>query len=79
MWVERVYSIAGRGTVAYGIIEQGKISMGDEVSILGLMGEEKRTVVTSVQIFHKNADQGFAGDRVGLLLRGIIEAQLQRG
>ena len=70
MPVEDVFSITGRGTVATGRIEAGVIKVGDEVEILGL-GEDKKSVVTGVEMFRKLLDQGEAGDNVGLLLRGI--------
>ena len=70
MPVEDVFSITGRGTVATGRIETGKIHVGDEVEILGL-GEDKKSVVTGVEMFRKILDEGQAGDNVGLLLRGV--------
>ncbi len=70
MPVEDVFSITGRGTVATGRIETGVIHVGDEVELLGL-GEDKKSVVTGVEMFRKILDEGQAGDNVGLLLRGI--------
>ena len=70
MPVEDVFSITGRGTVATGRIETGVVKVGDEVQILGL-GEDKKSVITGVEMFRKLLDQGEAGDNVGLLLRGI--------
>jgi elongation factor Tu len=70
MPVEDVFSITGRGTVATGRIETGRIKIGDEVELLGL-GEDKKSVVTGVEMFRKILDEGEAGDNVGLLLRGI--------
>ena len=70
MPVEDVFSITGRGTVATGRVETGIVKVGDEVQILGL-GEDKKSVVTGVEMFRKLLDQGEAGDNVGLLLRGI--------
>ena len=70
MPVEDVFSITGRGTVATGRIEAGRVKVGDEVEILGL-GEDKKSVVTGVEMFRKILDEGEAGDNVGLLLRGI--------
>ena len=78
MPVEDVFSITGRGTVATGRIETGKIHVGDEVEILGL-GEDKKSVVTGVEMFRKILDEGQAGDNVGLLLRGIDKKEIKRG
>ena len=78
MPVEDVFSITGRGTVATGRIETGKIKVGDEVELLGL-GEDKKSVVTGVEMFRKLLDEGEAGDNVGLLLRGIDKKEIKRG
>lgn len=78
MPVEDVFSITGRGTVATGRIETGKIKVGDEVELLGL-GEDKKSVVTGVEMFRKLLDEDEAGDNVGLLLRGIDKAEIKRG
>ncbi len=78
MPVEDVFSITGRGTVATGRIEAGKVKVGDEVEILGL-GEDKKSVVTGVEMFRKILDEGEAGDNVGLLLRGIDKNEIRRG
>ena len=78
MPVEDVFSITGRGTVATGRIEAGVVKVGDEVEILGL-GEDKKTVVTGVEMFRKLLDQGEAGDNVGLLLRGVDKNEIKRG
>ena len=78
MPVEDVFSITGRGTVATGRIETGIIKVGDEVQLLGL-GEDKKSVVTGVEMFRKLLDQGEAGDNVGLLLRGIDKDEVRRG
>ncbi|MBR1733332.1 MAG: elongation factor Tu, partial [Alloprevotella sp.] len=78
MPVEDVFSITGRGTVATGRIETGIVKVGDEVQILGL-GEDKKSVVTGVEMFRKLLDQGEAGDNVGLLLRGIDKNEVKRG
>lgn len=78
MPVEDVFSITGRGTVATGRIETGVIKVGDEVQILGL-GEDKKSVVTGVEMFRKLLDTGEAGDNVGLLLRGIDKQEIKRG
>lgn len=79
MPVEDVFSISGRGTVATGRVEQGKIKVGEEVEILGLMQGSKKTTVTGVEMFKKILDHGQAGDNVGLLLRGIGRGEIQRG
>ena len=78
MPVEDVFSITGRGTVATGRIETGVIHVGDEVELLGL-GEDKKSVVTGVEMFRKLLDEGQAGDNVGLLLRGIDKKEIKRG
>ena len=78
MPVEDVFSITGRGTVATGRIETGRVKVGDEVELLGL-GEDKKSVVTGVEMFRKILDEGEAGDNVGLLLRGIDKAEIKRG
>ncbi|GJU78352.1 elongation factor Tu, mitochondrial [Tanacetum coccineum] len=79
MPIEDVFSIAGRGTVATGRVEQGTIKVGEEVEILGLMQGSKKTTVTGVEMFKKSLDYGEAGDNVGLLLRGISRTDIQRG
>ena len=78
MPVEDVFSITGRGTVATGRIEAGIVKVGDEVEVLGL-GENRKTVVTGVEMFRKLLDQGEAGDNVGLLLRGVDKNDIKRG
>ncbi|NLF82751.1 MAG: elongation factor Tu, partial [Candidatus Gastranaerophilales bacterium] len=78
MPVEDVFSITGRGTVATGRIERGKVKVGDEVEIVGF-GETKKTVCTGVEMFRKSLDEGIAGDNVGLLLRGIGKEDIERG
>jgi len=78
MPVEDVFSITGRGTVATGRIERGKIKTGEEVALVGL-GSEKKTVVTGVEMFRKILDDGQAGDNVGLLLRGVGKEEVERG
>jgi len=78
MPVEDVFSITGRGTVATGRIETGVVKVGDEVQILGL-DQNKKSVVTGVEMFRKLLDQGEAGDNVGLLLRGIDKDEVRRG
>ena len=79
MPIEDVFSIKGRGTVGTGRIERGMIKVGDEVEIIGLMKENKKTVVTGVEMFNKTLDEGQAGDNVGLLLRGVEKSELERG
>jgi elongation factor Tu len=79
MPVEDVFSITGRGTVATGRIETGKIKTGEEVQIIGLGAEGKKSVVTGVEMFRKILDDGQAGDNVGLLLRGIDKDEIKRG
>ena len=79
MPIEDIFSITGRGTVATGRIETGVIHVGDEVEIVGLGEEPKKTVVTGVEMFRKLLDQGEAGDNVGLLLRGIDKKEIKRG
>jgi elongation factor Tu len=78
MPVEDVFSITGRGTVATGRIERGKVKVGEEVSLVGL-GATKKTVVTGVEMFRKLLDEGEAGDNVGLLLRGVGKDEIERG
>ncbi|MDD6506460.1 MAG: elongation factor Tu [Prevotellaceae bacterium] len=78
MPVEDVFSITGRGTVATGRIETGKCKVGDEVQLLGL-GEDKKSVITGVEMFRKTLPEGEAGDNVGLLLRGIDKDEIKRG
>ncbi len=78
MPIEDVFSITGRGTVVTGRIERGKVKVGDEVEIVGL-GETKKTVVTGVEMFRKELDEGIAGDNVGVLLRGIEKKEVKRG
>ena len=78
MPVEDVFSITGRGTVATGRIETGRCKVGDEVQLLGL-GEDKKSVITGVEMFRKILAEGEAGDNVGLLLRGIDKAEVKRG
>jgi elongation factor Tu len=78
MPVEDVFSITGRGTVATGRIETGRVKVGDEVELLGL-GEDKKSVVTGVEMFRKLLEEGEAGDNVGLLLRGIDKNEIKRG
>lgn len=78
MPVEDVFSIKGRGTVATGRIERGKVTVNGEVEIVGLR-PTKKTVVTGVEMFRKQLDEGVAGDNVGLLLRGVEREDIERG
>ncbi len=79
MPVEDVFSITGRGTVATGRVERGTVKVSDEVEIVGLAKEAKKTVVTGVEMFRKLLDQAEAGDNIGLLLRGIQREEIERG
>ncbi|MBA4411087.1 MAG: elongation factor Tu [Bacteroidota bacterium] len=79
MPVEDVFSITGRGTVATGRIETGKIHTGDELQLIGLGAEGRKTVCTGVEMFRKILDDGQAGDNVGLLLRGVDKKEIKRG
>jgi elongation factor Tu len=78
MAVEDVFSISGRGTVATGRMERGKVKVGDKVELVGLR-ETRETVVTGVEMFRKSMDEAIAGDNVGLLLRGIEKDDVERG
>ena len=78
MPVEDVFSITGRGTVATGRIETGVVKVGDEVQVIGF-GEEKKAVITGIEMFRQPLDKGEAGDNVGLLLRGIENTEVKRG
>jgi len=79
MAVEDVFTITGRGTVATGRVERGKVVTGDNVEVIGLSHEAKKTVVTGVEMFRKTMDEGLAGDNVGLLLRGVEKTEIERG
>ena len=79
MAVEDVFSITGRGTVGTGRIERGVVKVNDEVEVVGMKKDIKKTVVTGVEMFRKILDQGQAGDNVGLLLRGVEKDELERG
>ncbi|MFA5435119.1 MAG: elongation factor Tu [Candidatus Neomarinimicrobiota bacterium] len=79
MPIEDVFSITGRGTVGTGRIERGVVKVGDEVDIVGIDPEGKKTVVTGIEMFRKLLDRGEAGDNAGLLLRGIEKDWLRRG
>ena len=78
MSVEDVFSITGRGTVATGRIERGKVKMGEEVELIGL-GAHKKTVVTGIEMFNKELDEGIAGYNCGVLMRGIDKNEIERG
>jgi len=79
MSIEDVFSIKGRGTVVTGRIERGVIKLNEEVEIVGLRDDVRKTVVTGVEMFHKQLDQGQAGDNAGLLLRGVDREEVERG
>ena len=79
MAVEDVFSISGRGTVATGRIERGKVKVGEEVELVGIHPDTSKTVVTGVEMFRKLLDEGQAGDNVGLLLRGAEKDSVERG
>ncbi|AFK86012.1 elongation factor Tu [Thermoanaerobacterium saccharolyticum] len=79
MPVEDVFTITGRGTVATGRVERGKLKVGDEVEIIGLSDENKKTVVTGVEMFRKTLDEAEAGDNIGVLLRGVTRDEVERG
>ena len=79
MPVEDVFSITGRGTVATGRVERGTIKVGDEIEIVGLSDEKKKSVVTGVEMFRKLLDQAEAGDNIGVLLRGVQKNEIERG
>ena len=78
MAIEDVFSITGRGTVATGRIERGLIKVGDSVEIVGI-GDTKTTTITGIEMFQKTLDEGFAGDNVGILLRGVEREEIERG
>jgi elongation factor Tu len=78
MPVEDVFTIPGRGTVATGRVERGKVKVGEEIEIVGF-GATKKTVCTGVEMFRKQLDEGLAGDNVGLLMRGVDKTEIERG
>jgi elongation factor Tu len=78
MPIEDIFSISGRGTVVTGRIERGKVKVGEEVEIVGFR-DTRKTVVTGVEMFKKQLDEGLAGDNAGLLLRGIGKDDVERG
>ncbi|HZG76958.1 MAG TPA: EF-Tu/IF-2/RF-3 family GTPase, partial [Paenibacillus sp.] len=79
MPVEDVFTITGRGTVATGRVERGVVKVGDEVEIIGLAEETRKTVVTGVEMFRKLLDSAQAGDNIGALLRGVDRKDIERG
>jgi elongation factor Tu len=79
MPVEDVFSITGRGTVATGRVERGTVKVGDEIEIVGIKEETKKSVVTGVEMFRKLLDSAEAGDNIGALLRGVDRNQIERG
>ncbi len=79
MPVEDVFTISGRGTVATGRVERGMLKLGEEVEIIGLTDERRKTVVTGIEMFHKLLDFAEAGDNVGTLLRGVAKTEIERG
>ncbi len=79
MPVEDVFTISGRGTVATGRVERGQLKLSEEVEIIGLTEERRKTVVTGIEMFHKLLDYAEAGDNIGALLRGIAKTDIERG
>ena len=79
MPVEDVFTISGRGTVATGRVERGVLKLSEEVEIVGLSDEKKKTVVTGIEMFHKLLDYAEAGDNIGALLRGVAKTEIERG
>ncbi len=79
MPVEDVFTISGRGTVATGRVERGQLKLGEEVEIVGLTDEKRKTVVTGIEMFHKLLDYAEAGDNIGTLLRGVAKTEIERG
>ncbi|MCC6324252.1 MAG: elongation factor Tu, partial [Candidatus Brocadia sp.] len=79
MSVEDVFSIKGRGTVGTGRVERGRVKVGEEVDIVGIKPDVKKSVVTGVEMFNKTLDEGQAGDNLGVLLRGVEKEDLERG
>ena len=78
MSIEDVFSITGRGTVGTGRVERGRVHVGDDVELIGL-GQHKKSVVTGVEMFRKELEEGMAGDNLGILLRGVDKTELERG
>ena len=79
MAIEDVFSITGRGTVATGRIERGVVKVGENVEIVGLSDQTKTTTITGIEMFQKTLDEGYAGDNVGILLRGVTREEIERG
>ena len=79
MAIEDVFSITGRGTVATGRIERGVVKVGENVEIVGLSDETQTTTITGIEMFQKTLDEGYAGDNVGILLRGVTREDIERG
>ena len=79
MPVEDVFTISGRGTVATGRVERGKLNLNEKVEIVGLTDEKRETVVTGIEMFHKLLDYAEAGDNIGALLRGVAKTEIERG
>lgn len=79
MPVEDVFTITGRGTVATGKVERGIVKVGEEVEIVGMQDEKSKSVVTGIEMFRKQLDEGRAGDNIGILLRGVEREDIQRG
>ena len=79
MPVEDVFTISGRGTVATGRVERGQLKLSEEVEIIGLTDERRKTVVTGIEMFHKLLDYAEAGDNIGALLRGVAKTEIERG
>ena len=79
MPVEDVFTISGRGTVATGRVERGRLNLSEEVEIIGLTDERKKTVVTGIEMFRKMLDYAEAGDNIGALLRGVSRDEIERG
>ena len=79
MPVEDVFTISGRGTVATGRVERGQLKLSEEVEIIGLTDERRKTVVTGIEMFHKLLDYAEAGDNIGTLLRGVAKNEIERG
>ncbi|MGH2374080.1 MAG: EF-Tu/IF-2/RF-3 family GTPase, partial [bacterium] len=79
MAVEDIFTITGRGTVATGRVERGKLGVGEEVELVGLRPASKKTVVTGLEMFRKSLDETVAGDNIGVLLRGVEKEEVERG
>lgn len=77
--IEDVFTITGRGTVVTGRVERGKIKVGDQVEVVGMSAEVRKTVATGLEMFRKTLDESQAGDNIGVLLRGVDKGEVQRG